>query len=184
MAFKKRLTTFISNWLGVIIAAIIVIISSTFGGMYLYGRSRVDNTINFTTQAITLRPVNGLTQSGTTDSPAGYIYHIVLQVFNPYVDSVDISISDATITLDTYKIPISEDGAWGTSAPTGYQYFEGFIVIDAQTFTSLVAKGTVDVLIEGTISGSGHYKWINRQTERHFTIPLPGVFFGFTPSSK
>ena len=180
MSFKKRLNTFVSNWLGVIIAAVIVIVSSTFGGMYLYGRSRVDNTINFATQAITLRPINGLTQSGTTDSPEGYIYHIVLQVFNPYGDTVDISVSDATITLDTYTLPISKDGAWDKTAQTGYQYFEGFITIDSQTFASLVAKGSVDVFIKGNISGSGHYKWIQRHVERPFTIPLPGVLFRFT----
>lgn len=180
MSFKKRLNTFVSNWLGVIIAAVIVIVSSTFGGMYLYGRSRVDNTINFTTQAITLRPINGLTQSGTTDLPKGYIYHIVLQVFNPYADTVDISVSDATITLDTYTLPISKDGSWDKTTPTGYQYFEGFITIDAQTFASLVTKGSVDVFIKGTISGSGHYKWIKRQAQRPFIIPLPGVLFRLT----
>jgi hypothetical protein len=180
MSFKKRLNTFVSNWLGVIIAAVIVIVSSTFGGMYLYGRSRVDNTINFTTQAITLRPINGLTQSGTTDSPKGYIYHIVLQVFNPYADTVDISVSDATIILDTYTLSISKDGSWDKTAPTGYQYFEGFITIDAQTFASLVTKGSVDVFIKGTISGSGHYKWIKRHAQRPFIIPLPGVLFRLT----
>ena len=180
MSFKKRVKNFVSNWLGVIIAAVIVIVSATFGGMYLYGRSRVDNTINFTAQAITLRPVNGLTQSVTTDEPPGYIYHIVLQVFNPYADTVDVSISDATITLDTYILPISQDGSWDKTALTGYQYFEGFITIDQQTFASLIAKGSVDVYIKGTISGSGQYKWIKRHAERPFTIPLPDVLFRFT----
>ena len=183
MSFRKRLNTFVSNWLGVIIAAVIVIVSSKFGGVYLYGRSKIDNAINFTTQAITLLPINGLTQSGTTDSPRGYIYHIVLQVFNPYADSVDISVSDATITLDTYTLPISKDGSWDKTAQTGYQYFEGFITIDEQTFAALVTKGSVDVFIKGTISGSGHYKWIKRQGQRPFTIPLPGVLFRFTNSN-
>ena len=163
MSFRKRLNTFVSNWLGVIIAAVIVIVSSTFGGVYLYGRSKIDNAINFTTQAITLLPINGLTQSGTTDSPRGYIYHIV--------------------TLDTYTLPISKDGSWDKTAQTGYQYFEGFITIDEQTFAALVTKGSVDVFIKGTISGSGHYKWIKRQGQRPFTIPLPGVLFRFTNSN-
>ena len=180
MSFRKRLTTFVSNWLGVLIAAVIVIVSSTFGGIYLYGRSKIDNAINFTTQAITLRPINGLTQSGTADIPKGYIYQIVLQVFNPYADPVDILVSNATITLDTYTLPISKDGSWDKTALTGYQYFDGFITIDAQTFASLVTKGSVDVFIKGTISGSGHYKWIRRQGQRSFTIPLPGVLFRFT----
>jgi hypothetical protein len=180
MSFKKRLKNFVSNWLGVIIATVIVIISATFGGMYLYARSRVDNSINFTTQAITLRPVNGLTQTGTTDTPPGYIYDIVLQVFNPYADTVNISISGATITLDTYTLPIEPDGSWDVAAPTGYQYFEGLITIDKQTFASLVAKGSVDVYIKGTISGSGQYKWVKRHAQRPFIIPLPGVLFRYT----
>jgi hypothetical protein len=180
MALKKKLTAFVSNWLGVIIAAVIVLISATFGGMYLYARSRVDNTINFATQAITLRPVNGLTRSGSVDTPPGYIYHLTLQIFNPYADTADVSISGVKVTLDTYQISVVQDGSWDKLAPTGYQYFEGYLTIDAQTFAALVAKRSVDVNIEGNISGSGQYKWIKRQVRRSFNIPLTGVLFEFT----
>lgn len=180
MALNKRLMTFVSNWLGVLIAAVIVLISATFGGMYLYARSRVDNAINFATQAITLRPVNGLTQTGTVTEPPAYIYQIVMQVYNPYSDTVEVTLSNVSITLDTYNLPVVKVGSWDESVPTGYQYFEGNFTIDAQTFAALATKGTVDLQIKGTISGSGHYKWVSRHAQRSFVIPLPGVGFHYT----
>ena len=183
MGMKKRLATFVSNWLGVIIAAIIVLISATFGGMYLYGRSRIDNTINFVTQVISLRYPDGLTRPGPVENPPPYIYHLVLQVYNPYADTIDVSISDVTITLDTYKLTVVEDGSWNKSTPTGYTIFEGNITIDAQTFAALVAKGKVDVDIKGTISGNGQYQWVKRQNERPFNIAIPGVLFQLTSVS-
>jgi hypothetical protein len=180
MGLKKRLTTFVSNWLGVVIAAVIVLVSATFGGMYLYARSRVDNTINFVTQVINLRYNDGLTLSGTAENPAG---HLVLEVYNPYADTVDVSIADVSITMDTYTLTVAKDGSWDKSAPTGYTIFEGNITIDAQTFAALVAKGKVDVDIKGTISGSGQYQWVKRQNERPFNIAIPGVLFQLTPVS-
>jgi hypothetical protein len=184
MELKKRLTTFVSNWLGVILAAVIVLVSVTFGGMYLYARSRLDNTINFVTQVITLRYPDGLTLGESVDNPPGYIYHLVLQVYNPFADTVEASISDVSITLDTYAITVVEDGSWSKSTPTGYTIFEGNITIDAQTFTVLVAKGKVDIDIKGTISGSGQYKWIKRQNQRSFNILIHGVLFKLNPVSS
>jgi len=184
MGLKKRLTTLVSNWLGVILAAIIVLVSATFGGMYLYARSKIDNTINFVTQDITLRYPDGLTRSGPVENPPPYIYHVVLQVYNPYADTIDASISDVSIALDTYTLTIVEDGSWGKSTPTGYTIFEGNITIDAQTFAALAAKGKVDVDIKGTISGSGQYKWIKRQNQRSFNILIHGVIFQLNPVSS
>jgi hypothetical protein len=181
MGLKKHLTTFVSNWLGVIIAAIIVLLSATFGGMYLYARSRIDNTINFVTQVIYLRYQDGLTQPGTIPEPPGYIYHLVLQVYNPYGDSVDIAVSNITFTADTYTFPVAQNGSWDKTVPTGYEIFEGDFTIDAKAFDALAGKKTVTVDINGTISGSGRYKWISRQSERHFTIPV-GVRFEYTNS--
>jgi hypothetical protein len=172
MGLKKRLTTFVSNWLGVIIAALIVIISATFGGMYLYARSRLDNTINFVTQVINLRYPDGLTLSGTADNPAG---HLVLQVVNPSADTVDVSISDVSITLGTDTMVVVKDGSWDKSVPTGYTTFEGDITIDAQTFAALVSQGKVTLDIKGVISASGQYKWVKRDNQRPFNISIPGV---------
>jgi len=181
MALKKKLTAFVSNWLGVIIAAIIVLVSVSFGGMYLYARSRIDNSINFVTQVIYLRYQDGLVQTGTVDEPPGYIYHLVLQVYNPYGDSVDIAVSNITFTADSYSFPVVQDGSWDKTVPTGYETFEGYITIDKQTFSALVDKGKIQVDIKGTISGSGRYKWISRYNERAFVIPI-GVSFEYTSS--
>jgi hypothetical protein len=182
MGLKKHLTTFVSNWFGVIIAAVIVLVSGGFGGMYLYARSRIDNTINFVTQVIYLRYQDGLVKSGEIDEPPAYIYHLVLQVYNPFKDSVDVSVSDLSVLLDTYKFPVAEDGSWDKSLPTGYAIFEGYITIDAKTFAALADKGKVDVEIKGTIAGIGKYQWIKRQSERLFTISIPNVGFVLNPT--
>ena len=180
MGLKKHLSTFVSNWLGVIIAAIIVLVSGSFGGMYLYARSRIDNTINFATQAITYY---GLTKIGTIDDPAGYIYRLSLLAYNPYADTIDVSISDVSITLDTYTLPVIKDGSWDKNAPTGNTFFDGDIIIDVQTFAALADKGTVDVEIKGTISGSGQYQWVKRQIQRPINIRIIGVLFRLDPVS-
>ena len=177
MGMKKRMATFVSNWLGVIIAAVIVLVSASFGGMYLYGRSRLDSAINFVTQAIHLRYQDGLTQTGTIEDPPGYTYHLILQAYNYYADTIDTQVSDITILLDTYSLTVVEDGAWTKSLPTGYATFEGNFTIDAKTFEALVEKGKVDVHIEGTISGKGQYQWVKRQSEVTFNISISGVIF-------
>jgi hypothetical protein len=105
-------------------------------------------------------------------------------VYNPFADTVEASISDVSITLDTYAITVVEDGSWSKSTPTGYTIFEGNITIDAQTFAVLVAKGKVDIDIKGTISGSGQYKWIKRQNQRSFDILIHGVLFKLNPVSS
>lgn len=178
--FKKRLKAFVSNWLGVIIATIIVIISATFGGMYLYARSRIDNTLNFVTQVINLRYPDGLDKTGTTPDPLGYIYHIILQVYNPYGDTVDVAVSNITFAADAYTFPVSQNGSWDKTVKTGYEIFEGDITIDAKTFATLADKEQVDVEIKGTILGSGQYKWIQRQNTRPFAISIP-VHFVLNP---
>lgn len=178
MALKKRLSAFVSNWLGVIIAAIIVLISVSFGGMYLYGRSRLDNSINFVTQVIYMRYQDGLTLTGTTENPSTSIFHLVLQVYNPYEDPIDVAVSDITLSADSYSFNISQDGSWNKTVATGYETFEGNFTIDKATYEALAAEDPVDIEIKGTISGSGHYKWISRQIERQFDIPV-GVSFQY-----
>ncbi len=184
MGLKKRLTTFVSNWLGVVIAAIIVLLSATFGGMYLYARSRIDNTINFVTQVIYLRYQDGLVKTGTIDEPPGHVFHLVLQVYNPYGDSVDIAVSNIIFAANTYSFPVAQDGSWDKTVPTGYEIFEGYITIDAKTFAALADKGKVDVEIKGTIAGSGQYQWIKRQSECLFTISIHDVGFVLNPAPE
>ena len=180
MAWRKKVTTFVSNWLGVFIAAIIVIISATFGGMYLYARTRIDNSISFTTQSIRYYE---LTNSGVVENPPGFVYHLALQVYNPYADTIDVVVSDVTVSMDEYDFTVVQDGSWDKSVPTGYALFEGDITIPEATSDALVAKGTIDVNIEGDIAGSGQYQWVRRAAERPFDIHIPGVLFQLiTPS--
>ena len=178
MELKKRLTTLVSNWLGVILAVIIVLVSAIFGGMYLYARSTADNTISFVTQVIYLLEP-GLVPTATLENPLAYVYHLVLQVYNQYPYTVDITVSNISVVADTYTFPVSQDGAWNKSAPYGYTTFEGNITIDAKTFDTLVTKGTMDLEIKGTISGSCRYKFVSRYSKHSFNTLSKGVSFSY-----
>ncbi len=176
MSLKKHLTTFVSNWLGVIIAAVIVILSGTFGGMYLYARTRIDNTINFVTQVINVRYQDGITLNGTSADPTKFV-HLVLQVYNPYADMIEVTISDISITVDAFTLPVSMYGQWDKDIPTGYTIFEGDTTIPSTTWDALVLKGKTDLDIKGNIVGKGQYRWVYREAQRPFRIPIPGVLF-------
>jgi hypothetical protein len=177
MGIKKRVTSFVSNWLGVIIAVFIVIVSATFGGMYLYARSRLDNTISFVTQVITLPYSTGFTKTSPTENPPGSSYHLMLQVYNPYSDTVDVAVSDISINVDGYNLTVIQDGLWDKSVPTGYTTFEGYITIDNTTYADLVTKSPVDIDIKGNITASGQYRWIERHETRPFKISISKVLF-------
>jgi hypothetical protein len=177
MGLKKHVTTFVSNWLGVIIAAVIVLVSAGFGGMYLYGSNRIDAPINSVTGSFNLRYPAGLTSSGTSDDPPGYIYHLVFQVFNLYADSVEMEVKDLTLYAEGYSFPVTPDGTWKKTVATGYETIEGDITIDTDIFSALVEKEIVDITVVGTISGNGQYAWIHRQAEYVLNIPISGVVF-------
>jgi hypothetical protein len=145
--------------------------------MYLYSSNRIDAPINSVTGSFNLRYPDGLTSSGTSDDPPGYIYHMVFQVFNLYADSVEMEVKDVTVYADGYAFAVVPDGSWKKTVATGYETIEGDIVIDTDTFAALVEKGTVDINIRGDISGSGQYAWIHRQTVYSFDIPISGVVF-------
>jgi hypothetical protein len=175
MALKKRITNFVSNWLGVIIAVVIVAVSATFGGVYLYGRNRLDNTLGVVTQFVTLPYKTGFVFTGTADNPN--TYHITLRDDNVYSDTVEVTISDITVSLDGYDFPLIQDGDWTKTLPNGFVTFEGDITIDKDALTALVAEGQFDLSIRGNISASGHYLWIKRQMSRPIAISVPDLHF-------
>jgi hypothetical protein len=184
MGIKKRAASFVSNWLGVIIAIIIVALSSTFGGMYLYGRSRLDSAISFVTQTISLPYNEGFTRTGATENPPGYSYHLILRVYNPYPDTLDVAVSGITVSIDGYDFTVIKDGLWDKDSTVGYTSFEGYITIDNDTYAVLADKGPVDVDIKGNISASGRYRWISRQDTREFSIPIANVRFEFVQPAQ
>ncbi len=180
MALKKRLTNFISNWLGVIIAVIIVAISATFGGIYLYGRSRLDNTLAVVTQAIFLPYRTGFAQTSINENPPSYSYHITLQDYNLYNDTIDLVVSDITVDIGSHDFTLAQAGSWQKSLPNGFVTFEGDITIDKATFTDLVNQSPVALTIKGNVSASGEYRWIKRSISREFTVSVPSLDFKFT----
>jgi hypothetical protein len=98
-------------------------------------------------------------------------------VYNPYIDTVDVTVSDILVSIDGYDFTVIRDGQWDKSVPTGYTTFEGYITIDNTTYSDLVKKSPVDIDITGNIRASGQYRWIERHMTRVFNIPISPVDF-------
>jgi hypothetical protein len=183
MTLKKKLKVFALNWLGVIIAVIILVISGSLVGIYLYDRNHVDNTLMYATQLINLKFPNGLYETGPTSDPSGYVFHLVIEVGNMTPDAADVTLSDIKIMLDTYTFDVLQYGSWNNTVTkesengTGYEYFEGDFTIDTATVALLAGKGTVDIDIKGNVYASTQYKWVKKHGTRNFDINVPSVPF-------
>ena len=103
---------------------------------------------------------------------------MVLQVYNPYADTVDVSVSNVSVTLATYTLTLVKNGSWDKSAATGYTIFEGDITIDAQTFAALVANRESRRRHQRHYIGKRPVQLDKTQSQRPFYISsLPGVVF-------
>ena len=166
-SLRKRATVLAYDWLGVLIAGVIVVLTGIFGGTYLYARGHIDSTLSWVTQSINLMVPPGLSLNETVDS-SGASYHLTLQLANPSEEKASVSISDVEVKLGDYAFIVAPDGAWDKTAPSGYTYFEGDIYIDSATFKSIASMGAVEVSVSGNISASAHYLWVTRHSELAF----------------
>ncbi|MCL2678911.1 MAG: hypothetical protein FWF18_01225 [Dehalococcoidia bacterium] len=174
---KKRIITFISNWLGVFIAIIIMLVSGVFGWLYLDARSRLESTLNTITQIVILPYNEGFVQSGTINDPPANIFHITIQVYNIYPETVGVTVSDISIDIDGYSFNMSQDGQWSKDVPIGYAIFEGNITIGWDIMNDLIDQSPVEIIIRGNISASGKYRWVQRHIDREFRININDATF-------
>lgn len=162
MALKRRLATFISNWVGVIIAIVIVIFSATFGGIYLNARDRITSAAIHVAYSLHFTQ-DGLYQNETVEEPYGFVYHLILYANNTYENTlVNVVISDIVIRVDDYVFPLSQYGIWEKSvigSDDNHTTFEGRFIIDKECFDDLVTKGTTIIDIEVQLSSGGRYRW-------------------------
>ncbi len=183
MLIKHRLQLFVTNWLGVIIAAVITLVTGTLGVTYVQISSRLDYTLAFATQLITLRFPDGMVLTDTLDSPPGYVFHVVVQVGDESSIPAEVTLSDMEVVLDGVPIVINRDGQWtktvaqASGGGTGFENFEGDFTIDSAAFAGLVAKGTVDVDITMHVDAAAKYAFVRKSASKDFDIHMPGIPF-------
>ena len=176
MAIKRRVSSFVTNWLGVIIAVVIVAVSGFFGGTYLYAVGRIDSTLAWVTESINLKVPPGLAYVGTSDNPPGQHYHVTLDIVNESGDTAEASLTGVYVKLAEFTFPVTPDGTWDKSIPTGETDFEGDIFVESGTVSTLVAEGNIQIDVTGSINGTGCYKWITRHKELTFSRSTTGHF--------
>ena len=185
MSIKHRVKVFVSNWFGVIVAAIIMLVTGTLGFTYLQISSRLDNTLSFATQLIVLQTPNGIIKTGTIESPPGYVFHVVTQVGNETPIAAEVTVSDMSIVMESAPTVISESGPWtktvtqASGGGTGFEDFEGDFTIDAQTYAGLVGKGTVDIDIKLHVYASARYGFMSKHASEDFDFHLSQVQFQY-----
>ena len=185
MSIKHRVKIFVTNWFGVIVAAIIMLVTGSLGFTYLMISSRLDNTLAFATQLIELQTPNGIVKTGTIESPPGYVFHVVTQVGNETAIAAEVTVSNMSIVMEGVPTTITESGPWtktitqASGGGTGFENFEGDFTIDAQTYAGLVGKGTVDIDIQLHIYASARYSFMSKHASEDFDIHLPQVQFKY-----
>ncbi len=185
MSIKHRVRIFVSNWFGVIIAVLIMLVTGTLGFTLLAISSRLDNTMAFVTQLIVLQSTGGIVKTGTIESPPGYVFHVVTQVGNETPIAAEVTLSNLSIVMESVPIVITESGLWtktitqASGGGTGFEDFEGDFTIDAQTYAGLVAKGTVDIDIKLHVYASARYGFMSKHASEDFDIHLSQVQFKY-----
>jgi len=138
LTFSRRLKTFWANWGGLFIATILVIIAFVFLGIYLYSSSRVNNTLAWVTQDITLAAIG---QTKQIEDPPSAVYHFILLVNNPTVDSATVTISDIKVNLDEFELVATPYGSWEKSIESnGKTSYEGEFTLTAETLNTFIER--------------------------------------------
>jgi hypothetical protein len=168
LTFSRRLKTFWANWGGLFIATILVIIAFVFLGIYLYSSSRVNNTLAWVTQDITLAAIG---QTKQIEDPPSAVYHFILLVNNPTVDSATVTISDIKVNLDEFELVATPYGSWEKSIESnGKTSYEGEFTLTAETLNTFIERETVHITVTGTINARCQYWTIERESERPINI--------------
>jgi hypothetical protein len=164
ITLPRRTRTFIAKWGGVVLAALMVIPIAFFGGTYLMANSRLDHTLNYVTQAVSLQ--NIIPAGPTADLPPDYIYHLFIVIQNDTPDAADVSITDASISLGNMPFEITGSAGWTGRVPArDYIVFEGDIKVLRQQSRELEDK-VVPVKISGYITVKARYGFVEKEETR------------------
>jgi hypothetical protein len=172
---SRRTRTFVAKWGGLVLAAILVIPISILGGMFLHASTRVDDTLSWVTEAISLG--NILSPGPSTGSTPGVVYRIPIIIINGTPDPAEVTVLDARIKLDELEFDIVGSAGWHGDIPgNGSLTFEGDIVLKPEDSKQLDGK-TVNVMISGSVRARASYKFV----EKERTIPVEISTIGIIP---
>jgi hypothetical protein len=164
----RRTRAFLAKWGGVVMATVLIIPIALLGGTFLMANSRIDSTLNFVTQAVTL---NGFIFAGPTpDLPPDYVYRLSIIVHNGTADAADVEITDAGVTIGKLAYEITGSAGWsGRVEAKDYTIFEGDITILRSQYKELENK-PVTLKISGTLNVKGRYGFVEKTETRLIRI--------------
>jgi len=186
---RRRIKAFIAKWGGLVLAAILIVPITAIGGTFLYANSRVDNTTNWVTQAITMTDFEAVELPSETATAIAY--RIVISIDNSTPDAAQIIISDAKLTFfDAANARLPVNGAsfnlvgsadWqGRIIGKSILAFEGYIDIGHDDAQALWDKPLI-LRITGNATAKARHAFVEKEETRplnistEVTIPYPSV---------
>ncbi len=161
ISISRRQRAFIAKWGGVVIAAILIIPIAGFGGTFLLANNRIDSTLNYVTQAVNL--VDIISVGTTSDLPPDYVYHLKLIVHNGTSSPADVSITDASITIEKFAYEITGSAGWnGRIEAKDNATFEGDITVKREQLKEFEDK-MVAVKVTGMITVKARYGFVEKE---------------------
>jgi hypothetical protein len=173
---RRKIKTFAAKWGGLILATVVVIPLSIFGGNAIYDNSLVDTTLTWVTQDIILVPP-GIAFSTIQMDPPRSVYHLELKVNNKTTTPANVVISEVSAALDEFKLTVTPTNAWQeTIFSGGTALFDGNIVFTPDIVSQLTQRGMANVVISGVIQVSAKYGWLEKEVKRPINISTT-IFF-------
>jgi hypothetical protein len=164
---------FVAKWGGLILAAMLVLPIAIFGGTYLYANSRVEATLNWVTQEVTMTNFVAVDffPGETEDSPGYAIYYLTVVVTNRTPDAAEVSLNGIRATMDEYNLEINGADEWhGTVNGNDATVFEGNIILPLDIYDELSSRDSINTEITGGITATTHYMFIDRESSRPISI--------------
>ena len=170
---RRRVKTIFAKWGGLILAAALVVPIAILSTTYLYANNRVDNTISWVTQNITI--VNFDVAKPMPEIPGSAIYYLSISIYNDTPTSAHISITDAKMSLGDLNLAIIGSAGWqGNIAENSLLVFGGGIAISPDDAQQL-GDQTLVMVITGTITAKVHFAFIEKEETRQFKITTEAV---------
>ena len=168
IVLSRRMRAFLAKWGGLVLAVILILPISVLGGLYLYANSRVENTANWVTQAISISKIEGVGLS--LDPSPGVVYRITLSVDNSTPDSAQISITNAKLTLDGGNFIIHGASGWqGRVEKESILSFDGEFAIALDSSLDLWDR-PLTMVITGTVKAKVRCAFVTKEETRPLYI--------------
>lgn len=144
------------------IFVIIGVIVGSIGGVPLYTSRSVNKSLNQIQQGI---HISGFAPINQLENPSRWIYRISIQVENPTSYLINIEFSNLRAFIDEFSLGILTGMKSMISiAPEASVVSEGYITIFATTITELRSRNVVTLVLEGDITISTSFLWVDETT--------------------